>query len=230
LAATVPDRPKALAPIGGRPFLDILFDQLLNMGFGAVVLLLGARHQAILEFLVDRAKHRCADLRVETSIEPSPLGTAGAVKLAARHAHGPFFLLNGDTYLDFDAPALVHCHEEKQALVTLAASHQEDTSRFGRLEVSPNGFIQAFREKAACRGPGFINGGVYLMNPALLDLIPDGRPVSLEQEIFPRLLAEGRPLAALPQGGDFFDIGTPESYKAFASFLGQTSHSKAATT
>jgi NDP-sugar pyrophosphorylase family protein len=224
LAAAVPDRPKALAPIGDRPFLDIVFDQLLGLGIERVVLLLGARHEAILRFLADRKSRRQGrpDLYVQTSIEPAPLGTGGAVRFAHRFASEPFFLLNGDTYLDFDATTLVTFHQEKDAIVTLAASHQEDTARFGQVDVSPEGFVLRFREKAASSGPGLINGGVYLMDPSLLALIPDGRPVSLEQETFPRLLSQGKRMAAMPQRGDFFDIGTPESHKAFAAFIGQT--------
>ena len=225
LASVLPDCPKALAPVGGRPFLDILFDQLLALGIDRVVLLLGSRSAAILQFVEERTERRRGqpDVHVRTSIESSPLGTGGAVKLASRFADAPFFLLNGDTYLDFDAAELSAYHREKKALVTLAASAQQDTSRFGRLEVSADGFVVGFREKTASSEPGLINGGVYLMEQAILSLIPDGRAVSLEQETFPSILAQGGRIAALAQQGSFFDIGTPDSYKAFAAFVAQTS-------
>ena len=225
LASILPDCPKALAPVGGRPFLDILFDQLLALGIDRVVLLLGSRSAAILQFVEERTERRRGqpDVHVRTSIESSPLGTGGAVKLASRFADGPFFLLNGDTYLDFDAAALTACHREKKPLVTLAASAQQDTARFGRLEVSADGLVVGFREKTASSEPGLINGGVYLMEQAILSLIPDGRAVSLEQETFPSILAQGGRIAALAQQGSFFDIGTPDSYKAFAAFVAQTS-------
>jgi NDP-sugar pyrophosphorylase family protein len=225
LAAVVPDRPKALALIGDRPFLDIVFDQLLAAGIERVVLLLGARHEAILRFLDERKARRpgAPELQVETSIEPSPLGTGGAVKFAERFATEPFFLLNGDTYLDFNPMDLVARHEASGALVTLAASHQQDTRRFGQLELTNDGFVSGFREKADSTGAGYINGGVYLVEPSLLELIPEGRPVSLEQETFPLAIATGKRMAALPQSGDFFDIGTPESYRAFLAYLAKTS-------
>lgn len=223
LASVLPDRPKALAPIGGRPFLDILLDQLAALGFGHVVLLLGSRSEAIIQFIADRARQRDSrnQPEIHTSIETTPLGTAGAVKLARRFADEPFFLLNGDTYLDFNASSLLSHHRKKRALVTLAASHQEDTARFGSLDVSEDGVVLGFREKAASSGPGLINGGVYVVDPSVLSLIPEGRPVSLEQETFPTVLAQGGRMAALAQGGSFFDIGTPESYKAFAAFIAQ---------
>lgn len=223
LSSVLPDRPKALAPVGGRPFLDLVLDQLVSLGVTDVVLLLGAKHQAIVRFLEERRMRRgSADLRVRTSVEPGPLGTGGAVKLAARLADGPFLLMNGDTYLDFDAAALAARHRERHADITLAASYQQDTARFGTLELSEAGTVRGFREKAGSAGAGYINGGVYLLEPTILDLIPEGRPVSLEQETFPRALSMGKTVAAFPTGGDFFDIGTPESYRAFIDYLAQT--------
>jgi NDP-sugar pyrophosphorylase family protein len=219
LAEVLPDRPKALAPIGDRPFLAIMLDQLQAAGFERVLLLLGARHQLILDFLAgwsDQTPHG-PPLRIETSIEPGPLGTGGALKHAQSRAREPFFVLNGDTYADFDAAALVRRHRDSGALVTLAAVEQADTGRFGRLDVTPDDLVQGFREKAVSSGPGLINAGVYVMQPEVLDLIPGDRPVSLEREIFPRL-AEGRRLAVSRQGGAFFDIGTPDDLRAFVDF------------
>jgi NDP-sugar pyrophosphorylase family protein len=222
LASVLPDRPKALAPIGDRPFLAIQLEQLYGLGFRRVLLLLGARHQAILDFLAQPggpAESR-ADLSIGTSIEPEPLGTGGALKHAQAHAHAhePFFLLNGDTYLDFDAQAMMRRHRSSGAVVTLAAVEQVDTSRFGRLDVTPEGFVRGFREKAASSGPGLINAGVYVMQPELLSLIVADRPVSLERELFPSLLAAGRKLAVAPQAGSFFDIGTPDDLRLFIEF------------
>src|ERR1019366_6449773 len=149
---------------------DILLDQLLALGIARVVLLLGSRSAAITQFVEERSQRRRGqpDVYVRTSIEPSPLGTGGAVKFASKFADGPFLFLNGDTYLDFDAAALTAYHREKKALVTLAASAQQDTARFGRLEVSPDGFVVGFREKMASSGPGLINGGVYVVEPTVL--------------------------------------------------------------
>jgi D-glycero-alpha-D-manno-heptose 1-phosphate guanylyltransferase len=220
LSQVLPDLPKALAPVGERPFLDIVLDQLLTLGIRDVVLLLGTRHEAILQFLGERRARRGAgDVHVRTSVESSPLGTGGAVKLAAHLADGPFFLMNGDTYLDFDAAALAARHRDTHADITLAASHQKDTGRFGRLDLTEAGLVRGFCEKAQSTGPGYINGGVYMIEPDVLDLIPAGRPVSLEQATFPLAIACGKTVAALPTEGDFFDIGTPQSYQAFVEYL-----------
>lgn len=215
LAAAVPDRPKALAPVGGRPFLDVLLDRLVAAGFERALLLLGVRHQAILDFLAERRARRAGlpDLELEVAIEPRPLGTAGALRHAGAHAGEAFFVLNGDTHVELDARAMVERHRESRALMTVAAVEQADCRRFGRIELTPDGLLLGFREKSDSAGPGWINAGVYLMNREVLSFIADDRPVSLETEVFPRLLADGRRIAVAKQSGPFFDIGTPESLR-----------------
>ena len=219
LKSVLADRPKALAPVAGRPFLDILFDQLLCLGFTECVLLLGVRHEAILEFLAQRQVQRkgLPDLRVLTSIERSPLGTGGAIQHARSHATGPFFVLNGDTFVDFDARSMLQRHKQCSALLTIAVVQQPDTRRYGSVEVAPDGTVCGFREKAAGSGPGFINAGVYLMQPELLDYISNAGAVSLEQTVLPSLVRAGKRICAVEQFGEFFDIGTPDSLLAFES-------------
>jgi NDP-sugar pyrophosphorylase family protein len=217
--------------------LDILLDQLAAAGFDRALLLLGVRHQAILDFLAARQARRVwaaglggalPDLTVEVSVEPRPLGTAGALRNVRTHEGGPFFVLNGDTYVDFDAWGMVERHRDSGALLTMAAVEQPDCRRFGRLDLTPGGFLRGFLEKSASSGAGWINAGVYLMDPELLSLIAGfadagagDRPVSLEAEIFPRLLAGGRRVAVAKQQGAFFDIGTPDSLREFGAFLRQ---------
>lgn len=214
LAAAVPDRPKILAPIGHEPFLDILIAQLRRQGFSQLVFLLGDRAEPIVTAL-----RRVGGLHIETSIEPEPMGTAGAVKHARRFCTEDFFLLNGDTYLELDAAGLLAAHERTAALVTIAAAQVPDASRFGSLDVGDDGRLLRFREKRASSGAGLINGGVYVMSPRVLDRIPEGRAVSLETEVFPALLSAGERVTVVPQQGDFFDIGTEASWKDFARYL-----------
>lgn len=221
LAAAVPDRPKALAPVGGRPFLDVLLDRLLGAGFERALLLLGVRHQAILEFLDERRARRGGgrDLEIEVAIEPAPLGTGGALRNARAHAGAAFFVLNGDTHVELDARAMLERHQQSGALMTMAAVEQADCRRFGRIDVTADGFLGGFREKSDSAGAGWINAGVYLMGPEVLSFIADDRPVSLESEVFPRLLAEGRRIAVAKQRGAFFDIGTPETLRALDALV-----------
>jgi NDP-sugar pyrophosphorylase family protein len=224
LAGLLPDRPKVLAPVAGRPFLELLVEELARHGFRRFVLLLGSRAEQVQEHVASRRGVWPSGIELEVSVEPSPLGTAGAVKLAERFCDGRFLLANGDTYFDLDAAALVRAHEQARPLVTIAAATVDDADRYGRLQVSAEGLVERFREKDAAAGPGLINAGIYLIEPALLAYIPAGRPVSLESEVFPGLLAAGQRLAVSAQTGTFFDIGTPSSYASFAEFYrGKTS-------
>ena len=218
LRSLLPDRPKVLAPIAGRPFLDILVAQLLARGFRRIVLLLGNRADLVVAHVENRRAAWPADVEIDFSVEKNPLGTGGALKLAERFCEDRFLLVNGDTYFDLDVAALFRMHADTRALLTVAAAAVEDAGRYGRLETSSDGFVECFREKESPARPGLINAGVYLMEPALLVQIPAGRVVSLECEVFPTLLAAGQKIAASAQSGAFFDIGTPSSYQSFIEF------------
>lgn len=218
LSGLIPDRPKVLAPIAGRPFLDILVQQLVDRGVRRLVLLLGHRAEQVLDFVAARRKAWPVDLDVVSSVEARPLGTAGALKLAQRYCDGRFLLLNGDTYFDLDLAALLRTHAERSARVTLAAATVSDAGRYGRLDVSASGLVEAFREKDVTAGSGLINAGIYLMEPEILEHIAPDSAVSLERDVFPQLLRAGAPIAVSAQQGAFFDIGTPESYASFVGF------------
>lgn len=218
LRAVLPDRPKVLAPVDGRAFLDILIARLVQQGLRRFVLLLGHRSQQVVDFVRARRQAWPEDLDVEISVESQPLGTAGALKLAGGLCDRCFFLLNGDTYLDLDIDALLRVHHDTNALVTLAGTTVEDAGRYGRLEVSKMGLVERFREKDTTATAGLINGGVYLMERAILDHIAADVPVSLEKDVFPALLRAGERIAVSPQTGAFFDIGTPVDYQRFVAF------------
>lgn len=221
LRSLLPDCPKVLAPIAGRPFLDILVDQLLARGFRRLVLLLGNRADQVVAHVEQQRAAWPADLEIEFSIETSPLGTGGALKLAGRFCQDRFLLMNGDTYFDLDVAALYRTHEQTRALLTIAAATVDDAGRYGRLDVSADGWVGRFCEKKTSSVPGLINAGVYLMAPAVLEGIPAGRAVSLECDVFPALLAERQRVAASAQHGAFFDIGTLASYESFVAFCRQ---------
>jgi NDP-sugar pyrophosphorylase family protein len=220
LAAAVPDRPKILAPIDDRTFLDVLVSELARRGFSRLAFLLGFRHAEVVAAL-ERTRRLHPSLRIEWSIEQQPLGTAGAVKHARDLCTEDFFLINGDTYLDFDAQALLETHERTGAAVTLAAARVPDTSRYGSLELAADGRLLRFREKTEQSAPGLINGGVYVIAPRVLDGIAHGRAVSLEHEVFPQLLSRGERLAVVEQRGAFFDIGTEASWREFTRYCAE---------
>ncbi len=212
LRAVVPDLPKPMAPVAGRPFLAHVLDALAEAGFEAVVLAVGYRHEVIREHFGSR--HRGMELRY--SLEEQPLGTGGGLRLAVDLVTAdPVFILNGDTWLDLDFRAMYAAHEAAGACLTVAVCRVPDVARYGSLEIE-EGRIVRFREKGA-GGPGLINAGTYLASAGLLRTIPPGRVHSFEQDLLVPEGARIRPLAFLT-GGRFIDIGVPEDY-ARAQYL-----------
>jgi NDP-sugar pyrophosphorylase family protein len=200
--------PKALAPIGGRPFLAYMLDWLRAQGVRRAVLCVGYRAEQIQQSYPAGQ----GDPQISYSVEPEPLGTAGALKYAEGRIQGDcFFVVNGDSLADISLSALLEFHHEKHAAMTLATVPVEATGRFGSVEMDAGGRVTGFREKAET-GPGVheVNAGVYVMERALLDEIPPARKVSLEREVFPALA--GRGLYGLKTGGSFIDIGVPDDF------------------
>ncbi len=197
--------PKPMLPIANRPFLEHQIAHLRAHGIDRVVLACGYRPDAI------RA-HFGAEL--EYVVEPQPLGTGGAIAHAARALSETFVVANGDVITDLDLSALVRFHRDREARMTLALHPVDDPSRYGVVVTAADGAVTAFVEKPA---PGTapavtINAGTYVVEPDVLDLIPEGRAVSVEYEVFPLLVGAG--LYAHSSNGYWRDIGTPESYLA----------------
>lgn len=225
LRSVVSDRPKVLATVRGKPFLVYLLDQLLGAGVGRVVLLTGYRGEQIeAEF-----GSRYRDLSLAYSNETSPLGTAGALRLAlaklypvsspaVNGARDGVLVLNGDSYCDTDLRRFRAFHEHARADASLVLAQVQDTSRFGKVETTPKHRLARFLEKQEAGGAGSINAGIYLINRELIEEIPDGRPVSIEREMFPAWLRT-RTLLGFGSEGAFLDIGTPESYRAAEEFF-----------
>ena len=208
LRSMVPSTPKPLAPIGNTSFLQLLVRQLQSQGIRRLVMCTG--------YLAGRIEDEFGDghewgIAIDYSKEPHPLGTAGAVKLAERYlSTAPDFLvLNGDSFLELDLQQFIRFHREHGGLITIAVRKVENAARYGTVQVDPSYRVTGFTEKSAVQGPGLVNGGVYVFNRAVLQLIPDG-PASLERDIYPRLIAKG--VFAFEQHGMFIDIGTPEDY------------------
>jgi mannose-1-phosphate guanylyltransferase len=168
------------------------------------------------EFYIKQNRVPKSGLKVRYSHDPpkKPLGTGGPVKHAERFlGHEPFLVLNGDIFADINYKELMETHIKTGALATLSLCQVEDPSRYGVAEITKSGRITRFTEKPpkGTEPSNFINAGVYVLNPEVLQLIPEGRAVSMEREIFPKLATNGELFGHVVHGL-WMDIGKPEEY------------------
>jgi mannose-1-phosphate guanylyltransferase len=203
--------PKPMVPVMNMPFLGRTLRRLKAAGIDDVILPAGYLPDAITSYFGDGSS---LGLKLRYVIEETPLGTAGALKNIAEMIDGPFFVLNGDVLTSLDLVAMRDAHRKSGALATLHLIKVEDPSAFGCVVHDASGRISAFIEKPP---PGTaptdeINAGTYLLDPAVLDAIPAGRPVSIERETFPELIASGKPLHAFTTNDYWIDLGNPDAY------------------
>jgi len=216
LRSVVADRPKVLAEIHGRPFLSYLLDHLEAAGFRSALLCTGYLGEQIEQ----QFGTQFGSLRLSYSEEPRPLGTAGALRLALPLVNSnPVLVMNGDTFAAGDLCAFWQWRCSKQPRAAIMLSRVNDCRRYGSLTVDSDGAVLEFREKGKDVGPGWINAGVYFFAHEVIEMIPDNKPVSLEYDVFPKLV--GRGLYAFPSEGRFLDIGTPEDFASAESFFSE---------
>ncbi|MBO0728834.1 MAG: NDP-sugar synthase [Acidimicrobiaceae bacterium] len=206
--------PKQMLPVGNRPMIEWVVGHLGQHGVERVVLSLGYRPDA---FLAAYPSGMCAGVALQYAVEDSPLDTAGAIRFAARAAgiEETFLVVNGDVLTDLDVSALVDFHRARQAEATIHLTPVEDPSRFGVVPTDEDGRVEAFIEKPPRdEAPtNLINGGTYVLEPSVLDRIPDDRPVSIERETFPALVAD-RSLFAMASSAAWVDAGTAATFLA----------------
>lgn len=208
LRSSVPDAPKALAPIAGRPFLSYLLHQLAGFDLKNVILSTGYRAGQIEQTFGNSFE----GMELRYSRETEPLGTGGAVRLAlAGLDFDRALVLNGDSFCSLDFSGFADFHTERGASLSLYLIPQEDTSRYGRVSTDAAGQVVSFSEKAEGLGAGWINAGIYLLNRQVVDSIPAEGKVSIEREVFPSWI--GRKMFGFKsEESTFIDIGTPESF------------------
>lgn len=207
LQNAVPDLPKPLAPIGGRPFLSWLLDYLEKQGVSHAILSVGYRHK-------DIVKHfgcRYGSISLSYAVEDMPLGTGGAVLNALKYLKEDLiFIVNGDTFLAMDYMAMLQHHEDTKAQITVAVRQVKDVSRYGRV-VTQGTSLVSLEEKSPA-GSGLINAGVYLLNRAIFSDKKFPESFSLERDFLPAQLDhECASFFVVP--GYFIDIGVPDDYQ-----------------
>ena len=198
LRSVVSDRPKPMALIEGKPFMEYVTRELVRHGVTDIVFAVGYKGTMVEEHFGDGAAF---GFHADYAYEETLLGTAGAIKNAGRFiTEDRFYVLNGDTFYQIDYTRLLRS--------------VPDISRYGQAVLDRGGVLIGSNEKTEDAGEGTINGGIYLMKQRLLDEIPEGK-VSLENDMIPRWLSEGRRLGGFVNDGYFIDIGIPEAYFQF---------------
>ncbi len=205
------DVPKPALTLVDRPFLAYMVEWLAAHGVTEAVLACGFRPDMLREALGE-GEHEGVKLTYVT--EPDRRGTAGAIRFAADalgdRLDDHFLALNGDVLTDLDLTALATAHAQRGGKATIALYPVEDSSAYGLVSVDAEGQVTEFVEKTGEPVPGEINAGAYLLERSVLELIPPEREVSIEREVFPRLVGDG--LGAVRLDGYWMDIGTPERY------------------
>ncbi len=210
----MPDKPKALADILGRPFLSYLLDILDNAGLKEVVLCTGHRGELVEQEFGDGYKN----IAISYSREPEPLDTAGAIRYALPLLHSdPVIAMNGDSLCPTDLHAFIKWHIDCASPGTLLLTKVSDISRYGQVKIDEIGKVLSFEEKCAASGSGLISAGLYLLGREMIESIPTGKRVSIERDTFPGWIGHG--LRGYAVNSEFIDIGTPESYSTAAEFV-----------
>jgi len=200
---------KDMLPLVDRPQLAYTFEHLRRFGVRRAVISCGYLPTQIEEHF----GARYGELELEYKVEEEPLGTGGAIRFAAEGIDEPFLALNGDSLRETDLAALIAFHREREARATILLTPVDDPSRYGLVRVNARGCVKSFLEKPRPEeiDTDLINAGMYVLEPDVLELIPAGRPVSIEREVFPQLV-ESESVYGVALPGYWLDVGTPDAY------------------
>jgi NDP-sugar pyrophosphorylase family protein len=215
LRPVLADRPKSMALIAGRPFLQLLLEKLRGEGVGDVILGTGYMAEKIESYF---GSGKELAMRIRSSREYEPLGTAGALKLAEPLISDPVLVINGDSYAEWSLVPMLELFRAKDAAMVIALQAVADVTRYGSVRLDDDGRVIQFLEKSVGSGPGLINAGVYLLRKQVVRDLPAGRATSLERDVFPGLLDRG--VYGLVCTGLFIDIGIPADLNRAQTLLG----------
>lgn len=215
--AVLPGRQKVMAPVSGEPFLARILRNFHIAGVRRVILALGYRADDVINSIETIAP---PGMTIEVSVEPSPMGTGGALKYALHMTKTTDLLVaNGDSMIDYPIASLIRFHRQRQSLATLLLCVVPDVSRYGTVLLGEGKQILSFREKQTeIHCPGIINAGVYMMSRDFIAGFPDGFK-SLEKDVFPLFCGKG--IYGMTTYAPFIDIGTPSDYSKADKFFSQ---------
>ena len=206
------NQPKPMVPVVGKPCMEHILELLRDHGMNEVIVTVAFLPQAIRSYF---GEGETLGMQIGYSVEESPLGTAGSVRLAAKQLDETFLVISGDALCDLDLTALVDFHKEKGAAVTIGLKSVENPLEFGIVVTDEEGRIERFLEKPSW-GQVFsdtINTGIYVLEPEVLKHVPTDRPHDFSKELFPYLLEMGRPLYGYVMDGYWQDIGNLDQFR-----------------
>jgi mannose-1-phosphate guanylyltransferase / phosphomannomutase len=207
------NQPKPMVPIAGKPCIEHILELLREHGLDDVVVTVAFLPQAIRSYF---GGGDALGVNISYSVEETPLGTAGSVRLAARALDDePFLVISGDALCDVNLTRLVAFHKERNAAVTIGLVHVENPLEFGIVVTDEEGRIERFLEKPSWSQvfSDTINTGIYVLDPAVMKHVPTDRPYDFSKELFPLLLEMGRPLYGCVLDGYWQDIGNLDQYR-----------------
>jgi D-glycero-alpha-D-manno-heptose 1-phosphate guanylyltransferase len=208
------DVPKPMAPVAGKPFLEILLRALASKGFGRVVLSLGF----MAEKISGHFSEQFAGMELAYVVEDHPLGTGGAVRLAlAKCKQDHAFVFNGDTFLDLEVDDVENLWQEQHHTIVVGCA-VPDMARYGCL-LTAHGRVTGFTEKGVA-GPGLISAGCYVLGRSELDGFALHQPFSLETDFLSNAVPQ-TPVDVFVTEGLFIDIGIPEDYARAQTLLAE---------
>jgi D-glycero-alpha-D-manno-heptose 1-phosphate guanylyltransferase len=215
LRTIIDDRPKVMAPINDRPFLDIILNSLSQCNLiKCVVLAIGYMSEKIIEEYNSSGQY---PFKIHFSIEKELLGTGGGIKKGlSQTTTEQVLVLNGDSFVEVDLYELIRSHHENGAGLTMTIVEVENASRFGRVVLGNDGRVISFLEKQSDAEAGYINAGVYILQRDLFNVVDADVPISLEHDLMPLFIMNK--VYAFVTRGRFIDIGTPASYTSFLDY------------
>jgi mannose-1-phosphate guanylyltransferase/phosphomannomutase len=206
------NQPKPMVPVVGKPCMEHILELLREHGLEEVIVTVAFLPQAIRSYF---GEGETLGMQIGYSVEESPLGTAGSVRLTAKQLDETFLVISGDALCDVDLSALVAFHKEKGAAVTIGLKSVENPLEFGIVVTDEEGRVERFLEKPSW-GQVFsdtINTGIYVMEPEVLRHVPADRPYDFSKELFPYLLEMGRPIYGYVMDGYWQDIGNLDQFR-----------------
>jgi mannose-1-phosphate guanylyltransferase len=203
--------PKSLVPVLNKPFMEHTFAYLKHHGIEDIILTLSYLPETIINYFGDGSR---AGVHLSYCIEEEPLGTAGAVKNAEEHLDNTFVVLNGDVFSDINLADMLAYHRKNRSVTTISLKRVDNPSAFGVVETDDTGRVQRFIEKPPAdeANTNWINAGIYILEPEVLEHVPAKTHYMVERGLFPHLVASGERVFGYPFRGYWMDTGTLKYY------------------